>query len=144
MKTLAIAAASAALFTLSIAPAQAAPLQPQAFSAVFSPADGPVLDTVQYAWGGRNYCFYDGGWRGPGWYWCGYGARYGFGWGGGLGWHGWRGGGYHGAGGVVGRGGWHGGGDHGFHGGGHGGFHGGGHGGHGGGGHGGGGGGHHH
>jgi hypothetical protein len=43
-----------------------------------------------YLWGGHNYCWYNG-WRGPGWYWCGYGARRGFGWGGGYGWHGWVG-----------------------------------------------------
>jgi len=40
--------------------------------------------------GGRRYCWDRGGWRGAGWYWCGYGARRGMGWGGGMGWHGWR------------------------------------------------------
>jgi hypothetical protein len=65
-----------------------------------------------YAWGGHNYCWYPGGWRGPGWYWCGYGARRGYGWGGGAGWHGWRHGG-HGHGGHGGGG--HGGGGHGHH-----------------------------
>jgi hypothetical protein len=29
------------------------------------------LEEVQYAWGGRNYCWYGNGWQGPGWYWCG-------------------------------------------------------------------------
>jgi hypothetical protein len=82
----------------------------------------PVQDT-QYFFGGRNYCFYPDGWHGPGWYWCGYAFRRGFGWGGGSGWNGWGGGGGHRGGGF--RGGFHGGG----HGGGHGG-HGGGHGGH--------------
>ncbi len=56
-------------------------------------SDGlPVQDT-QYFFGGRNYCFYPDGWHGPGWYWCGYAYRRGFGWGGGSGWHGWQGGG---------------------------------------------------
>src|ERR1700761_2746456 len=81
LKSLVLIAAAAASTAFVTLPAQAETLQPQPFAAVFNPADRPVLDTVQYAWGGRNYCWYDGGWRGPGWYWCGYGARYGFGWG---------------------------------------------------------------
>lgn len=66
-----------------------------------------------YVWGGRNYCWYPVGWRGPGWYWCGYARRRGVGWGGPAGWRGWRhdgrfhrghyGGGFHG-----GHGGFHG------------------------------------
>lgn len=36
------------------------------------------LEEVQYAWGGRNYCWYGNGWQGPGWYWCGYAWRNGF------------------------------------------------------------------
>jgi hypothetical protein len=49
-----------------------------------------------FYYGGRSYCWYDNGWRGPGWYWCGYALRVGYGWGGGAGWRGhyWRGGGY--------------------------------------------------
>jgi len=81
--------------------------------------DGLVQNT-QYFFGGRNYCFYPNGWHGPGWYWCGYAFRPGFGWGGGYGWHGWRGGGGFRRGGP---GGFHGGGFHGGHGGGHGGHH---------------------
>jgi hypothetical protein len=45
------------------------------------------VETVQFVWAGRNYCWYDDGWRGPGWYWCGYAFRRGLGWGGGYGWH---------------------------------------------------------
>jgi hypothetical protein len=102
------------------------------------------VEKAQFFFGGRNFCFYPDGWHGPGFYWCGYAYRNGFGWGGGEGWNGWRGGGGgdhrfggrpggHGFGGRPGGGGghFHGGGGHG--GGGHGG------GGHGGGGHGGGG-----
>jgi hypothetical protein len=48
------------------------------------------IERVQFLFGGRNYCFYDDGWRGPGWYWCGYAFRRGFGWGGGSGWNGWH------------------------------------------------------
>jgi hypothetical protein len=62
-----------------------------------------LTENVQYFFGGRNYCWYDLGWNGPGWYWCGYGARRGFGWGGGYGYRGWGGGGRRG--GVVVRGG---------------------------------------
>jgi hypothetical protein len=35
-----------------------------------------------------NYCWYDQGWKGPGWYQCGYAWRRGHGWGGPYGWHG--------------------------------------------------------
>jgi hypothetical protein len=52
--------------------------------------DVSVVDQVQYRWAGHEFCFYDDGWRGPGWYWCGYRLRSGFGWGGPTGWHGWR------------------------------------------------------
>ncbi len=45
---------------------------------------------AQYVWGGRQYCWYVNGWHGPGWYWCGYAFRRGYGWGGGEGWRGWR------------------------------------------------------
>ncbi|QXX75766.1 hypothetical protein [Methylovirgula sp. HY1] len=57
-----------------------------------------------YAFGGHNYCWYPGGWRGPGWYWCGYGARRGYGWGGGEGFHGWHHGGRGGRGNMRGHG----------------------------------------
>jgi hypothetical protein len=93
------------------------------------------VEKAQFLFGGRQYCWYDDGWRGPGWYWCGYAQRSGFGWGGGFGWHGWRGGHRGGGGGHHGGGG----GGHRPGGGGHGGGHHGGGGRHGGGGHGGGG-----
>ena len=51
-----------------------------------------LTENVQYLWGGRQYCWYDDGWNGPGWYWCGNYLTSGIGWGGGYGWHGWRGG----------------------------------------------------
>jgi hypothetical protein len=49
-----------------------------------------ITEDVQYGWQGRQYCFYDDGWHGAGWYRCGYRLRVGFGWGGPVGWHGWR------------------------------------------------------
>ena len=37
------------------------------------PAAGDsALETVQYRWRGQSYCFYPGGWHGPGWYRCGW------------------------------------------------------------------------
>src|SRR6476469_6989163 len=57
------------------------------------PAAVPTnAEQVQFFYGGRDYCWYDDGWHGPGFYWCGYAWRRGFGWGGAVGWHGWRGG----------------------------------------------------
>ncbi len=97
------------------------------------------IEHVQYVYGGQNYCWYGNGWRGPGYYYCGYAFRTGLGWGGGIGWNNWGGGGWRGGGAgwhggvwLGGGGGWHGGGG-GWHGGG-GGWHGGGGGFHGGGG----------
>jgi hypothetical protein len=79
-----VAAATAAAVLVgggAAASAQAAP------NLVGDPNFQPAAVGV-YFWGGHNYCWYNG-WRGPGWYWCGYGARRGFGWGGGYGWRGW-------------------------------------------------------
>ncbi|MGH7734608.1 MAG: hypothetical protein ACREOE_13145 [Gemmatimonadales bacterium] len=50
----------------------------------------PPLVEAQYAWGGRQYCWYWNGWHGSGWYWCGYAFRRGFGWGGAEGWRNWN------------------------------------------------------
>ena len=49
-----------------------------------------AVELVQFTWRGRNFCWYNTGWRGPGWYQCGFRWRRGLGWGGPLGWHGWR------------------------------------------------------
>lgn len=51
------------------------------------------VDEAQFVTGGRRYCFYPNGWRGPGFYQCGYAFRRGLGWGGPVGWNGWRAGG---------------------------------------------------
>jgi len=125
--------------SFAVSGAGAAPLQ--LTSGVYHPGDAPTLQPAQFFFGGQNYCWYSGGWQGPGYYWCGYAWRRGLGWGGGSGWNGWHGGGggYHNGGGYAGQtvhigsggvhtGGVHNGGGHG--GGGHGGSHaGGGHGG---------------
>ena len=49
------------------------------------------IEKTQYVWGGYDYCWYDDGWRGPGWYVCEYGPWItGYWWGGPTGWHNWR------------------------------------------------------
>src|ERR1700684_4291535 len=63
------------------------------------------IEHVPYVYGGENYCWYDNGWRGPGYYYCGYAFRTGLGWGGGIGWNNWGGGGWGGGGGRWGGGG---------------------------------------
>ncbi|HXT09709.1 MAG TPA: hypothetical protein VN715_22605, partial [Roseiarcus sp.] len=94
------------------------------------PDSNALVEHVQFVYGGRTYCWYDGGWKGPGWYYCGYAWRSGLGWGGGYGWRNWAWNGnsrywhggryYHGGWGGYHGGGWHGGG---WHGGGYGGSH---------------------
>ena len=57
------------------------------------PQRSALIERVQYhSYDGDNYCWYDDGWQGPGWYWCGDEWLDGFGWGGGYGWNGWGGG----------------------------------------------------
>ncbi len=54
--------------------------------------DLSAIEQAQYVYGGAPYCWYGNGWRGPGWYRCGFAFRTGYGWGGGYGWNNWRGG----------------------------------------------------
>src|SRR5262249_34901541 len=68
--------------------AQAAAIAPGGFRTASE--EFAVVDKVQFVWGGKRYCWYNSGWRGPGWYQCGFRWRRGFGWGGPSGWHGWR------------------------------------------------------
>ena len=49
------------------------------------------IERAQFVWGGYDYCWYDDGWQGPGWYVCDYGPWVsGYWWGGPRGWHNWR------------------------------------------------------
>jgi len=115
-----ILAAAASLAVLGVA-GQANALPFDRFTATAVPND---IEQAQFFFGGRNYCWYDDGWHGPGYYWCGYAFRRGLGWGGGEGWRGWHRGGGHAGGGhviVVRPGGGHHGGGHPGGGGGHGG-----------------------
>jgi hypothetical protein len=137
-RSLIAVAAASVLATIASVQAQAMPR-----ASLPAGAGGLPVEKTQFIFGGREYCFYPAGWHGPGFYFCGYAWRRGFGWGGPVGWRGWRAPrrfvarpAYHG---PRFHGGWHGGprgGYHGGRGGGHGGP-GGGHGGHGGGHHGG-------
>src|SRR5436305_10116335 len=97
---LTIAAIAASVFVLG--KAEAMPLN----SGLGDAADRvSAIEKTQFFYGGRDYCWYPDGWHGPGFYWCGYAYRSGFGWGGPMGWRGWRGGGvgprFGGRGGVV-------------------------------------------
>jgi len=78
--------ATATTFSLAVfgalAPANALPVNP----GLIAPND---VQQAQFVFGGRNYCFYNNGWNGPGFYWCGYAFRRGLGYGGRSGWHGW-------------------------------------------------------
>jgi hypothetical protein len=60
-------------------------------NAAAAPASGAsraaisMVEQAQFFWNDQQYCFYEDGWRGPGWYMCGYEWRRGYGWGGGRG-----------------------------------------------------------
>jgi hypothetical protein len=82
------AALSSASFAAGAASAEPAP---RLIFAVEQPGDSAALERVQFIFGGHNFCWYDAGWQGPGFYWCGYANRRGLGWGGGDGFHGWHG-----------------------------------------------------
>jgi hypothetical protein len=67
-----------------------APRVSQVEFAQFNPLDIPAAIVGGLMFGGRRYCWYDDGWHGPGYYWCGYGYNQGYGYGGGEGWQGWH------------------------------------------------------
>jgi hypothetical protein len=62
---------------------------PVAAPAAIAAGTAALVEKAQFIHHGRPYCWYPYGWAGPGWYWCGYGTRTGFGWGGVYGWNGW-------------------------------------------------------
>src|SRR5215468_9309215 len=82
--------ASAAFAVAGLAANQVA-AAPRVDSAGMRAALGAVeiVDKAQYTYNGKDYCWYDDGWNGPGWYVCGQYTVRGVGWGGGAGWHGW-------------------------------------------------------
>ena len=90
------------VYSLAIAASLALPLAGSASAATFENPFGAAgastqlapIENAQFFLAGRNYCWYDNGWEGPGFYWCGYELRQGMGWGGGEGWNGWQRGGH--------------------------------------------------
>lgn len=75
-----------ALAVASLSPAAAGPLL--SANVIGEPA-AVAPGEIHHSWHGRAYCWYESGWKGPGWYRCGFAARRGLGWGGPAGWHGW-------------------------------------------------------
>jgi hypothetical protein len=81
----------------ALAAAAALPLATQAEAAMSYGGQGVAdlqhqtapVEKAQFFWGGNSWCWYPIGWRGPGWYWCGYDWNNGYGWGGPYGWNGW-------------------------------------------------------
>ena len=85
-----IAAAGAlAIGTFASGVAQAA-VQGGASAIRAASESGSITEQTQFRFGGYDYCWADDGWRGPGWYWCGYAYRPGLGWGGPVGWNNWH------------------------------------------------------
>jgi len=95
MRRIALGLSTAALLAacgFGATTASAAPLSGAA--AIITDAGMSTVDKVDYYYDGRNYCWYYDGWHGPGWYWCGYAWRRGYGWGSPVyGWRGWAWGG---------------------------------------------------
>jgi hypothetical protein len=89
-------AAAASLFAASPGWAQRADAAHLVFG-VDRAGDRPGLTPAQFVYANRQYCWYPNGWKGPGFYWCGYAMRRGYGWGGPAGWMGYsyRGGSYY-------------------------------------------------
>ena len=50
------------------------------------PVCGGYSEPTYYFRGGRRHCWYDEGWSGAGWYWCGENLNQGIGWGGSIPW----------------------------------------------------------
>ena len=67
-----------------------------AMGGALPPAQLLPVEQAQFFFLGHNFCWYDDGWQGPGWYWCNYAWNTGYGWGGGDGWRGWNRSAYHG------------------------------------------------
>ena len=84
MKRIVLAAALALGGLAGASQAKATPVDP-----IRGLLPTPLQEVQYFVYAGRRYCFYPEGWRGPGYYWCGYAWRQGLGWGGPMGWRGW-------------------------------------------------------
>jgi hypothetical protein len=67
----------------------ARPARPRAREGASRGGYAEFAEAEYYWFEGHRYCWYDDGWRGPGWYWCGYSLNKSAGWGGPIGWHFW-------------------------------------------------------
>src|ERR1044071_7935994 len=87
MRNSSIALAAVAALAITIGKADAMPLN----AGLGQTADTlSAVEKSQFVYLGQDYCWYPDGWHGPGFYWCGYAWRRGFGWGGPIGWRGWH------------------------------------------------------
>ena len=59
----------AAATALTAATGAQAAIGDGALGTYLTQANNEQIDHVQFIFGGQNYCWYDSGWRGPGWYW---------------------------------------------------------------------------
>jgi hypothetical protein len=91
MRNLALAIGTASALISSMAIGGHLQAAPYADGRIKSELGGAgLIQNIQYVWEGQNYCWYDDGWHGPGWYLCGYRTRQGMGWGGERGWRNWE------------------------------------------------------
>jgi hypothetical protein len=67
----------------------ARPARPRVQESTSRAGTADAAEAEYYWFEGHRYCWYDEGWRGPGWYWCGNSVNKGVGWGGPIGWHFW-------------------------------------------------------
>jgi hypothetical protein len=88
MRRLGLALALAGAFVVGLAFSNGAKAAPAMGLGVAS-EELNIVDQAQYVYGGRRHCWYNNGWKGPGWYQCGYAWRRGYGWGGPRGWNSW-------------------------------------------------------
>ena len=71
LRNLGLSIAIAASIALPIATTADAGIGDGVLSARMATPALAQVENAQFFFGGRNYCFYDNGWSGPGWYWCG-------------------------------------------------------------------------
>ena len=68
-RKLALSLAAAAVLIVSFAVPASATLGVGGFAVRDSLAQSSAVEKAQFVWGGRNFCWYNSGWQGPGWYW---------------------------------------------------------------------------
>ena len=90
MLNLARGIAAAALLTIGAAAGAETAAAAPTMIVPASPGIDTSVQQINYYYRGREYCWYYDGWQGPGWYWCGYAWRRGYGWGSPVwGWNNW-------------------------------------------------------